>query len=113
MSCYCDYEPAEFVHTSTHCARKQYQCIECGHLIQPGETYERVFGKWDGEVSTHITCEPCTDLRDSIAALGHCYSYGGLLLDYESYLDNDFQKATEVMHRHRQGLAARQSEERG
>ena len=75
MSCYCDYDPPEFVSTDTRTARKQHKCCECGHEIKPGEKYEHVAGKWDGRLGTFDTCEKCVDLRDSLAAQNGCFTY--------------------------------------
>lgn len=89
MSCYCDYDRPE-VHVVTNpVARSRHTCCECGHRIIPGETYEKVVGKWDGEFSTIDTCHPCADLRDALAELnGGCFQYGGLREEYWEYLSS-------------------------
>ena len=45
-------------------ARKRHRCGECFAWIEPGEVYERVSGKWDGDMLTQKTCQPCEDARD-------------------------------------------------
>ena len=89
MSCYCDFDtPAAFVHVNTWTARKKHKCCECGHVIVPGETYERVTGKWDYGIDTFKTCEKCVDLRDALADYnGGCFQYRGLNEAYWAYLN--------------------------
>ena len=50
MECYCDYDGP----TSPDAALLKPQlCSECRQpAIQPGQTYQDVFGVWDGEAST-------------------------------------------------------------
>lgn len=54
---------AEFHSEVTRKARKRHKCGECERFIEPGENYERVVGKWDGEISTYLTCEHCVAAR--------------------------------------------------
>jgi hypothetical protein len=87
MSCGCDYDEPEFCDTTWPKARKEHRCYECGYAIKRGEQYERVTGKWNGEMSTFATCERCADLRGSLAEFnGGCFCYGGLVEDYGGYL---------------------------
>lgn len=66
-ACYCDDGAApEFLSTSFHTARKQRACSECGELIRPGDKYEYVRGKWDGEFDAFHTCVGCQRLRDDM-----------------------------------------------
>lgn len=74
-SCYCDYEPAEFYHKETPKARLMHKCSECGHAISPGENYEKVFTKFDGDVSAYKTCCRCVALRDHIKAHVRCFCW--------------------------------------
>lgn len=53
-------------------AKKMYDCIECGHLIMPGETYWRRYGKmaeafkpWTARMCDH--CETTWLKRDTFA----------------------------------------------
>lgn len=88
MGCFCDYIPAEFIHSNERTARKTHKCCECGHQIQPGETYEHVWGKWEGVTSTFDTCEMCLELREALSDYyGGCFQYGGLQEEYHEYLD--------------------------
>lgn len=61
--CYCDYDPPTVYNSTTPRAKKIYKCGECSGPILPGERYERVFGIWDGNADTFLTCERCVDLR--------------------------------------------------
>lgn len=83
FDCFCDYDPPAFYDRSTPRARKQHICEECGVTIQPGETYERVVGKWDGHLSTFATCERCHDLRQYVenSVPCFCWAHGSMLDD--------------------------------
>jgi hypothetical protein len=56
IDCFCDYDPPEFYWKRIRRARKQHKCEECCGYIMPGEQYECVTGKWDGEVSICGEC---------------------------------------------------------
>lgn len=53
----------EFCKIMTPISRKSHKCIECGHDIMIGTKYERVTGKWDGDMDTIITCWVCAEIR--------------------------------------------------
>lgn len=78
--CYCDGDPPEFMVTETRRARKPHQCHECRGTITPGESYEHVRGKWEGDVYTFKTCALCLELRQwaTISVPCFCFSYGDL-----------------------------------
>jgi len=59
-----DDDPAELYKATHPKAKKSHKCSECGCDIKPGEGYERVFGKWDGDSSTYKTCSDCLSVRD-------------------------------------------------
>lgn len=76
-------------------------------MIEPGESYELVTGKWEGEIATFHTCEPCTNLRDAIADYhGGCFQYGGLFdgayLDYLEVRRHDRDEVLALHDRARQ-----------
>ena len=73
--CLCDYDPPEFYHVATHTARQLHQCVECGRAIQPGQRYERVRAKWDGDISIVRTCGRCVALRQHIEAHVPCFCW--------------------------------------
>lgn len=80
MSCYCDYEPNEFLNVQMRKARKQHKCEECHDVIDVGETYEYVSGNSDGRLWTAKTCEHCAIQRkELLAQTGRtCFYYGDL-----------------------------------
>lgn len=81
-SCYCDYDAPEFYHKETPTAKKEHKCGECGSTIKVGERYERVYGKWDGDISTFKTCSDCVEVRDTLSEMPcFCWSHGGLSED--------------------------------
>jgi hypothetical protein len=57
-------------------ARKSHKCCECKQEIKQGEKYEKVTGKWDGEISTVKTCYICTLIREDYCP--HGYEFGRL-----------------------------------
>jgi hypothetical protein len=59
-----DYDPADFYTATIQKARKIHTCSECGCEIKPGNRYEKVFGKWGGDLSTYKTCPDCLSVRD-------------------------------------------------
>jgi hypothetical protein len=58
-----DGDPAEFYDSKTRKARKPHQCCECKGAIQPGESYEHVSMRSDGDIYTYKTCSLCVELR--------------------------------------------------
>jgi hypothetical protein len=93
MTCYCDYEPAEFYHRETPIASKKHACYDCGCTIKPGEKYERVNAKWDGVIVTAKTCPDCVAIRSALMDMDcFCWSHGGLLEDVTTqFQEADFQ----------------------
>lgn len=76
MECFCDYDPPEFYWaTKVKAARKEHHCDECQRTIKPGESYESVRGKWDGDVSMARTCQKCLDLREWVKAHVPCFCF--------------------------------------
>ena len=57
--CTCDVEPADFYSTTRPVSRAERECEECGATIHRGETYVRIAGMWDGDISTHVLCTTC------------------------------------------------------
>lgn len=81
MDCCCDYDPAEFYHSAIRTARKLHRCEECGRFIRPGETYEHVTGKWNGDLDTFKTCSHCRDIRQFVKNSVPCFCWGHGNLD--------------------------------
>lgn len=94
MSCQIDYEsddPAEFCHEEIRTAKKVHVCCECGCEIKPGQKYEYVFGKWDGDIKIFKTCFPCACIRKDLFCT---WSYGYLYEDLRQYFEDrdDYEK---------------------
>ena len=85
LSCEWEYGPV-VMRTIYRKARKQHMCCECGKQILVGETYEYISGVWDGGPDSFHTCEKCADLRDSMAELGFCPTFGELLSEHAEYV---------------------------
>lgn len=83
-----DYEHPDFCTTTNPVAKKQHYCSECQHPIYPGENYERVSGKWDGEVITFKICTFCQDLKN----------YTSEITEYEFGLGNLHEEMREAIY---------------
>ena len=75
ISCDCSMDVdgcdiAEFYKKSILRARKNHICNECSEVIVKGSMYEKITGKWDGEIITHKTCIPCTRVRSNYCPNG-------------------------------------------
>jgi hypothetical protein len=81
MCCCYDAPQPEFHSAVKRKARKRHQCCECRIDIRPGDHYESVAGKWEGELSMYKTCLPCVELRTKLAEDCGCWVYGGLYDD--------------------------------
>lgn len=70
--CECDHEVevAEFGSVNMRVARKQYQCIECRAMIQPGDRHEHTSGYFDGHWFSFRTCASCVRIGKDLFA--HC-----------------------------------------
>ena len=64
--CFLNDGYAEFQRDSTPRARKARPCSECDRAIQPGETYHRCVGKFDGSLFDTSTCATCERARHVI-----------------------------------------------
>ena len=85
--CCTDFEAAEFYRENMRNAAKKHTCCECNSLIQPGDEYQYISGKWEGTFYTFKSCEKCADLRDSLNNIW-CVALGDLRFEYKEYLDN-------------------------
>ena len=56
---------------------------ECGRVIEPGDAYEHVRGKLDGEVDTFKTCPRCLALKEWVKAHVPCFclAHGNIIDD--------------------------------
>lgn len=77
--CYCDYEYPDVYRSESRKALIRHRCCACGRDIRPKETYEYVWGIWDGVRSIYKTCSHCVALRnytiDNVPCF--CWCYGG------------------------------------
>lgn len=82
-ACYCDYDAPEFYHQENRKAKKEHRCSECARAIEPGETYEHVRGKWNGDVDTFKTCPRCLALKEWVRAHVPCFcwAHGNIIED--------------------------------
>lgn len=80
------YDQPEFFFKKIQKARKIHKCFECGYEIQHGEEYERVFGKWCGDIEVFKTCKDCLSIRNAM----FCgFYHGGIWEDLEESLEYD------------------------
>lgn len=86
MSCSCfisEGDRAELSSEKKVKARIKHRCCECCKVIEKGELYERVTGKWDGNWGCYQTCSDCSEIRD----LFFCeWIYGRLWEDMREHL---------------------------
>lgn len=105
-NCSCDAETPEFFHKAVNKARKEKVCCECKRNITKGEIYERVCGKWNGDVEVYNTCFHCYSLRelvkDSIPCF--CSSFGDsrsdareMLVEYSKEIPGFFFKGARLI----------------
>jgi hypothetical protein len=66
-------------------ARKAHKCYECEREIQPSEKYERVAGKWDGEMGSYTFCLACSEIQKVFSCNGG-RAFGMLWEDMEEYV---------------------------
>lgn len=93
-SCDCGDTP-EFYEETYPVAKKRHQCCECREVINPGEKYERVAGKWEGDFLTFKTCMTCVNIRDHYCPHGSIFGElaeqisNCLGFDYREQVDED------------------------
>jgi len=79
INVYPDLESPGFQTITERTARKEHVCCECEGDIKPGDKYEEVRGKWDGEIRVFKTCMPCVIMCDDIFCgsrpLGDAHEY--------------------------------------
>lgn len=77
---------AEFFRSTKQKARKAHQCDECRRTIEPGETYERHFGIYEGESFTGKTCAHCAVLVDWLTENCGGVLYHAVIEDVEEHV---------------------------
>lgn len=74
--CVCDFDaPTVYNKTDVKAARKEHQCDECRCTIRIGESYEHVWGIWEGDRGTFKTCCRCLALREWVQAHVPCFCW--------------------------------------
>lgn len=92
-----DGEPAAFYARAFPKARKTHKCDECGREIAPGELYERVAAKWEGEITTLATCAHCQEARLWLEVVCEGWLHGGVLEDLSEHRWEGYSPLLEVL----------------
>ena len=71
------------IHEGMRTAKKEHRCGECSEVISPGDKYEYVAGKCEGDFFTAKTCEPCVQIRNAFFCT---WMYGRVMEAFEEYL---------------------------
>jgi hypothetical protein len=66
-------ESADFFDSRILKARKAHKCFECGCEIAVGQQYERVSGKWDGELDRFRFCLICSEIGQAFSCEGRLF----------------------------------------
>lgn len=67
-----DYdESADFYRERFRKAAKPHDCCECGRVIEKGERYRTVSGKWDGDFAQFDTCAECAEIQAAFGCNGY------------------------------------------
>lgn len=94
----------DFFSKKTLKARKEHFCAECGSLIKIGCHYEKITGKWNGEISRYKVCIECVGLRNLVADYsGECDIVLGNLIGAMKKIEPD-EKDMEEFNFHRSRL---------
>lgn len=83
-----DFDETGFQHTEIRKSRKPRICVECRQTIPVGARYERYTCKFDGVISTSITCVVCQEIRGALYCDG--FFFGRLWSDIKSQLFPQF-----------------------
>jgi hypothetical protein len=77
MSCDCEYP--EFFTTKIRKANKTHKYCECSTLINTGDLYDYLSGKWDGFIGSFKTCLECNEIKDWLdKKIDCCIAFGEL-----------------------------------
>lgn len=68
-----DGDSAEFYVETTVKARRKHKCYECNEVINAGERYQRVSGKWDGTIEVYRFCLPCWEITGEFSESGRTF----------------------------------------
>lgn len=98
--CFCDYDPADvYSARSVKAARKPHKCDECFTEIHIGESYELVFGVWEGNPSTFKTCCRCLALRQFVQSNVKCFcwAHGNIIQDALDTADQYYEQGNGLL----------------
>lgn len=89
-----DGDPCEFHKSTIRTAKKEHICGECDRKIHPGEKYEYISAKYDGEIFSVTTCIDCLSLRKTF----FCSFLYGAIWEYfwEEFKDWWFRDGREL-----------------
>lgn len=95
MSCFCDYELPSFYVSRMRQARTKKRCSECDRTIAPGELYEGVAGKWEGDFRSYETCGDCVKIRKfvEVSIPCFCWGHGNLEEDVKIAIEDAYDRA--------------------
>lgn len=88
MCLYDDSDPASFYRETMRKARKEHRCAECFRTIKPKETYQMVFGIWEGRPSTHKTCNHCLQAQNWLRENCGGWMFGGIREDLDDHTNS-------------------------
>ncbi len=83
--CIDDYDSPDFYLDKKVKAIKYHVCSECHKIINKGEIYSHVTGKWGDRISTFKTCQFCLEVRKWLLMECGGFNHGGLLEDIEEH----------------------------
>lgn len=75
----------------TRKARKAHACCECGRRIEPGETYEYVAGKIDGDFRQWKTCAHCSAAGSWLDEECNGHLFGGIAVDLNEHWNYGYE----------------------
>jgi hypothetical protein len=68
----------EFYHEQYRKSAKDRKCYNCREVIQRGERYLNVTGKWDYGVASLHLCECCDEVKQLLDKARSCYTFENL-----------------------------------
>ncbi len=75
LSCECDNAYPAFYQEAERTCRKPRKCSECRRVIDAGERYTAISGKWDGDFCAFSVCPHCEAATAYIRAVAACWCY--------------------------------------
>lgn len=82
-------------------ARKAHKCCECGHHIEPGDTYHRCAGVWDQSFDAYKFCGDCHRVSQWCSSFleDWCPIFGNLYSELVEYAETINFLATTIPHK--------------